>query len=84
MASRLEEDFDEAMGYITDEYCAVLEHLHEIYGSFNWERKEFAQAVMNSRYRAALFMIHDGRDCAEHVWKLIRPTRTLPFKEEAA
>lgn len=41
-------------------------------------RKEFALAVKDSPYRAALFRLLDGKDIVELAWKAVRPENTMP------
>lgn len=39
-----------------------------------WDRKAFAAEAVMSEYRPYLFMLLDGRDIAEPVWKTIKPS----------
>lgn len=60
---------------------AVLDEFAEIYfakGKFN--RRDFATEAMKSKNSGYLFMIYDGRDYSDLIWKQIRPVWSKPFK----
>lgn len=48
------------------------------------DRKTFALAAVQSDYRSALFLIHDGRDQAvsDWAWKQIKPRGDKPYKND--
>jgi RNA ligase len=45
------------------------------------DRKAFALAVQQSRYRQLLFLLLDGRDYRQQLWRLLKPPYSAPFRE---
>lgn len=45
------------------------------------DRKTFALAVQQSRYRQLLFLLLDGRDYRQQLWRLLKPSYSAPFRE---
>jgi len=45
------------------------------------DRKAFALAVQQSRYRQLLFLLLDGRDYRQQLWRLLKPAYVAPFRQ---
>ena len=45
------------------------------------DRKAFALAVQQSRYRQLLFLLLDGRDYRSQLWRLLKPAYVAPFRQ---
>ncbi|MGI8915602.1 MAG: RNA ligase [Chloroflexota bacterium] len=45
------------------------------------DRKAFALAVQQSRYRQLLFLLLDGRDYQAQIWRLLKPAYNTPFRD---
>lgn len=50
----------------------------------NFTRKDFALAVKDLPYKALLFRLYDGKGVDDIVWKMLKPERTLPFRDQEA
>lgn len=64
------------------EHNAILAALPE-----GWSRKDYAALAQKSEHRAWLFMILDGRDPSEKIWRTLRPSAErsmIANTEEAA
>jgi RNA ligase len=44
------------------------------------DRKAFALAVQKSQYRQLLFLLLDGRDYRQQLWRLLKPPYSAPFR----
>lgn len=47
-------------------------------------RRGFARAVMGFRYAAVCFLMLDGHDYSEYMWKQVRPAYERPFRADEA
>ncbi len=69
-------------------HVAEVEHQKIIEGlPEGWQRKDYAAIASRSPNRSLLFMLLDGRDPSEFVWKTLRPAadnRLCPIAEDAA
>jgi RNA ligase len=45
-----------------------------------WDRKAFAAEAVKSDYKAYLFMLLDGRDIRQAIWKSIKPSGAISMK----
>ncbi len=69
-------------------HVAEIEHQQIIDGlPEGWQRKDYAAVAGRSPRRSLLFMLLDGRDPSEFVWKSLRPAadnRLCPITEDVA
>jgi RNA ligase len=45
-----------------------------------WDRKAFAEEAVKSEYKAYMFMLLDGRDIRQAIWKSIKPSGAVSMK----
>lgn len=79
IAGRQRAQHDELLDGAVEDYGRLVNSLPE-----GFDRKAFALAAAKYPTRAALFLIHDGRDDAANAWawKQIRPRGDAPFKAD--
>lgn len=79
VAATLREQHDQLVNEAADAYSSVMALLPA-----DPDRKTFALAAIESEYRSALFLVHDGRDKAvsDWAWKQIKPRGDKPFKTD--
>lgn len=68
VAADLIEKRDRICSEARREFTSIL---HEVYDP--WDRKAFAQRATGSPNRAYLFMLYDGKDIQDSIWKTLRP-----------
>lgn len=50
----------------------------------NFTRKDFALAIKDRADKALLFRLYDGKGIDDIAWKMAKPERTLPFRDQEA
>ena len=69
------EQHAEISGRAYREYNSIVVNLDQ-----GWIRKDFAAKAVESDCKALLFLLLDGRDIAELVWKQIKPSGERSMK----
>jgi RNA ligase len=73
VADELESELEHTISDALGDFQGILRDLDERWGD-NWTRKEFAESAVRSKFKSYLFLILDGRDIKDAVWKTLKPS----------